>query len=406
MQKSFNVLLCLAAVGGIGWSGTEIWQVVGARHRIDAACAGLVPPGRVLALSPAGGTITHRAADEGTIQTDGLTSGQDCELFSSEAGEKYGTDGGERWFFTGAVGVLPGANDVIADDPLEELLDPYGGPTYPFQPLGGGIAGLVGDTGVVVRLPRPGGKVGTERIQGLWARAELMDPGRPFTVRGQLSDSDRNVLAETAVITANRLAARVGCAQRLPDAPDDVPALPEGPVAAARADGTCAWYAASGLARDSRYPDQVLESRTDAKLWDEQCGLLLSDGRARSLYAAHASEHESLIDPGRPGQYFASLHTYSGPDATKVQLSSPGHDEAPDPATPGKAGRSNDEPVWWASSVCHGRPQIHTMTLGYGYDRLMAPRLAKVFRAYVADVTARRGCTKVTFPSATAFRES
>ncbi|MFJ8189646.1 hypothetical protein ACIQ8D_07650 [Streptomyces sp. NPDC096094] len=65
MRRSVNVLLCLAAVVAIGWSGREIWQVWDARRQIDEACAGLVPAGRVLALSPAGGRITHREADEG-----------------------------------------------------------------------------------------------------------------------------------------------------------------------------------------------------------------------------------------------------------------------------------------------------------------------------------------------------
>ncbi|MER7199334.1 hypothetical protein [Streptomyces sp. CB01635] len=134
VRKSVNVLLCLVAVAGIGWSGREIWQVWQGRHQIDEACAGIVPPGRVLALSPAGGTLSHRQADEGTIELDaGLP--QDCEIFSTEAGEKHGTSSGERWFFTGTVGALP-EQSVVTDDPLEELVDFNGDPTYPVQPLG------------------------------------------------------------------------------------------------------------------------------------------------------------------------------------------------------------------------------------------------------------------------------
>lgn len=403
VRKTANVLLCLAAVLGIGWGGKEIWQVLSARHQIDEACAGLVPAGRVLALSPAGGTVTHKVSDD-PIDLDDLGSGQECALFSTEAGEKHGSDGG-RMFFVGSVGVLPASREVIADDPLEELVDHFDGRAYPSQPLGGGIAGMVTDSGVVVRLQCPEGKVGARPIKALWARAEVMDPERPFMGSGQLNASDRTVLADTAVLTANNLAERLGCADRLPDAPDDVPALPEGPIPASRAEGTCAWYGKAGYAsRGSRYPDQVLESRTDARLWDEKCGLILSEGRANALYSATADEHEYLNEPDHRGKWFVSLHTYSGPDATKVLLTSTSFDERPGPAEPGKAGRSAEDPIWWASSVCDGRPQIHTMTLALGYDRVATSRMAKVFRSYVTDVTERRGCSKARFPASSTFR--
>jgi hypothetical protein len=400
VRKSVNVLLCLVAVAAIGCSGSEIWQVLRGRQQIDEACAGIVPPGRVLSLSPAGGTISHRVADEGTIELDAALP-QDCEIFSTEAGEKHGTHTGERWFFTGAVGALP-EKSVVADDPLEDLLDPYGGPTYPAQPLGGGVAGVVTDTGVMVQLPCPKGLSNGFPVTDVWARAELMDPGPQFTENGQLSSDDRQTLAEIAVAGANNLAERVGCADRLPDPPSDIPALTEGPVPAARAQGTCAWYGKAGFPRRRGLPDQVLESRTDDRLWDESCALLLSDSRARALWTAGA-DHD-IIDPGRPGQYFVSLHTYAGEEATTVRLTDTRYNEPLDNAEPGKAGRSSNDPVWWASSVCDGRPQIHTMTAALGYDRLMTPALEKVFRAYVTDVTERRGCSRVKFPAASTFQ--
>ncbi|MEV1025109.1 hypothetical protein [Streptomyces sp. NPDC050264] len=403
VQKVANVLFCLVAIGGIGWGGRETWLVLSGRHQIDEACAGLVPAGRVLALSPAGGKVTHRVSYD-PIELDDLLSGQECELFSTEAGEQHGRDSEGRLFFTGAVGVMPGSQQVVADDPLEQLLNPYGGTAYPAQPLGGGIAGVVGDAGVVVHLPCAEGKVGSRPINALWARAELLDPKRSFLEGGQLGGSDRNILADTAVRTANNLAERLGCAERLPDAPDDVPALSEGPIPAARAEGTCAWYSKAGYARQRTYPDQVLESRTDAKLWDEQCGLIVNENRATGLYLRGTAEHRSLIRPERPGQWFVSLHTYSGADATKVLLTSTSSDEKPEPAEPGKAGRSTEEPVWWASSICDGHPQVHTMTLAHGYNRLVSPRMTKIFRAYVDDVTRRRGCSDIAFPTASSFR--
>ncbi|WP_235614573.1 hypothetical protein [Streptomyces ambofaciens] len=403
MRRSVNVLLCLAAVVAIGWSGREIWRVWDARRQIDEACAGLVPAGRVLALSPAGGRITHRQAEEGVIDL-GAGTAQDCEIFSTEAGEKNGEDRGGRWFFTGAVGVLPADRPTVADGPLEDLVDSGGGPTHPDQPLGGGIAGRVTESDVVVQLPCAGGRLNGRPVKALWARASLQSPAPRFTDGGQLGAHDRAVLAETAVLTANNLAGRVGCADRLPDPPADVPALPEGPVPAARAEGTCAWYREGGFARRPELPDQVVESRTDDRLWDERCGLVLGESRAGALYLAEADDHEYLIRPDSPGQWFVSLHTYAGEDAKNVLLTSTDLREDPEPATPGRAGRSSEDPIWWASSVCDGEPQIHTMSLALSYHRLVTPRMEQVFRAYVEDVTARRHCTDLVFPEKPAFR--
>ncbi|MER7490280.1 hypothetical protein ABTY20_31220 [Streptomyces sp. NPDC126497] len=402
VRKSVNVLLCLAAVVAIGWCGQDLWRMVDGRRQIDAACGGLVPAGRVLSLSPAGGALTHRTSEEGTIDLDdGLP--QDCEVFSTEAGEAYGTNSGERWFFTGTVGVLPADGPRIADSPMEVLLDPRGGPTHPYQPLGGGITGIVTDSGVVVELPCAGGEADGRPVTALWARAELMVTEPPFSENGQLTDHDRNVLAETAVTTANNLADRLGCADRLPDPPEDVPALPEGPVPASRAEGTCAWYREAGFARSRRFPDQVLQSRTDDRLWDERCVLVLGTERAAGLHHAEVEDHSFLTRPTTPGQWFVSLHTYSGERARNVLLTRTHGDETPEPAEPGGAGRSGEDPVWWASSVCAGQPQIHTMTLAHGYDKVISSEIEKVFRAYVTDVTERRHCTDVVLPKSSDF---
>ncbi|MFD8534534.1 hypothetical protein [Streptomyces rubrogriseus] len=399
VRRTVNVVLCLAAVVAIGWSGREIWLVWNNHRQIDAACGGLVPAGRVLDLSEAGGTITHRKLDDGSFDPDtGIP--HDCEIFSTEAGERAGTDTGTRWFFTGAMGVLPAGQPRIADAPRNGPLDILGRATYPPQPLGGDIAGRVTDSSVTVQLPCEEGTTEDKSVRALWARAELM-PRRG----SQVSGHDRDVLADTAVETANNLADRLGCADRLPDAPDHVPALTAGPVPAARAEGTCAWYGKTGLAGRSPYPDEVIESRTDGRVWDESCGLVLSLGHADRVYAKLADAHDWLSTPDTPGEWFVSLHTYTGPVAENLQLASTDDGETPEPAVPGKAGRGATDPVWWASSVCDGRPQVHTMTLGHpGYAKLVASRMEDVFRAYVDDVTTRRHCADVVFPGHDTFR--
>ncbi|WP_353943717.1 hypothetical protein ABII15_20130 [Streptomyces sp. HUAS MG91] len=406
-RKSANVLFCLVAVVGIGWSGKEIWQVLSARHQIDEACAGLVPAGRVLALSPAGGTITHRDADEGTVQLDGLADGEDCEIFSTEAGEKSGSHSGERWFFTGAMGSVAQESPFTPEDPSDDLLDPagpYSAHVYPEQPLGGGIAGTVGDTAVTVHLPCARGRLDGRPVGTLWASAGLTESESPFTERGQLTGHDRSVLAETAVTTANRLAERAGCADRLPDAPDDIPALPEGPTPAVEADGTCAWYRSAGLAEGGESADQVLESRADPRAWDERCALVLSARRASAVWATRGDGLDSVYAPDRPGRYFAAFHTYSGDAARNVRLRSTAASDTPVDAEPGEAGRDTEEPVWWASSVCAGKPRVHTLTLSSAYARVAAPAYERIFRTYVDDQARRHGCTGIAFPAKASFR--
>jgi hypothetical protein len=405
VRKTVNVLLCLAAVAGSVWSGTVIWEVLADRHRIDQGCDGLVPAGSVLELSPAGGDITHRLAEEGTVDlSQGLP--QDCELFSTEAGEAIGSRTGSRWFFTGAVGALDRA-EQSPETPGSSVLNdgnPYKSTTHADQPLGGDVVGLVTDAGVTVFLSCPGGEVDGRPAEELWARASLMT-GRPFTAADQqVTGADRDVLAETAVLTANNLAERAGCRGRLPDAPEHIPALPEGTSPASRAEGTCAWYGEGGLARRPGLPDGVLESRVDDRLHDERCVLFLSRPRATEA-TERRGRTDGLDHDFRRGDWFVSFHTYQGGSAENVSLRSSGISGAGVPAEPGAAGRTPDDPMWWASSVCAaGRPQVHTMTSSHAYGRVAPPRdLERLFRAYVEEVASRRDCASVEFPPSTDF---
>ncbi|MGW0606806.1 hypothetical protein [Streptomyces sp. NPDC002640] len=405
VRTPVNVLLCLAAVAGCVWGGTLIWQAVANRHRIAEACGGLVPAGSVLELSPAGGDVTLRQGDEGNID---LSEGfpQMCELFSTEAAEKAGTGAESRRFFTAAVGGLEhghGSPEKTYDSVLNDD-NWYKSTTHPSQPLGKDIAGLVTDAGVTVSLPCPGGEVNGHSVEELWARAGL-DTGRPFTAAdGQITGHDRDVLAETAVATANNLAEKAGCEDRLPDPPEGIPALPEGDVPAARAEDTCAWYREGGFAKDPDRPDKVLESRVDDRLWDERCALVLSESRRSSAAETHRRTRE-LDHPFRPGDWFVSFHTYRGERARNIHLDTMGHPAPGVPAEPGKAGRAADDSLWWASSVCAGkRPQVHTMTASSSYDRVVPRRrLEALFRAYVDEVTTRRDCASVTFPAPADF---
>ncbi|MEU9338093.1 hypothetical protein AB0D49_33895 [Streptomyces sp. NPDC048290] len=394
IRKSANVLLCLTAVAGIGLSGQEIWRNLHARWQIDAGCGGLVPAGRVLALDRAGGKITHRRGESETIEVERLASGpEQCGLVSAEAGG--------RWFFTGAVGVYPSAAVREADSPSLPPLDQFGPLNYAPQPLGGGITGFVDDTGVRVELPCTGGKVVGKPVTALWAHARL-EPPSFFAEWGQPGAGDRDVLAETAVVTANRLAERLGCDERLPDPPSGIPALPEGPVPADRAGGTCAWYRESGLAGRDHLPDTVLEGGIDDNLMDERCVLVMSRGAALDTHGALWDELDPVGPPNQPGQWFVTLHTYLGDAARKVIVpGGAGEDDVH--ARPGTAGRAPGDSVWWASSDCGGRPQLHTMTIDFGYVRAMISEAEDLLRTYAAEVADRRTCTDLTLPEPASF---
>ncbi|MFJ6634490.1 hypothetical protein ACIQMR_24340 [Streptomyces sp. NPDC091376] len=54
-------------------------------------------------------------------------------------------------------------------------------------------------------------------------------------------------------------------------------------------------------------------------------------------------------------------------------------------------------------AVCDGRPALHTLTVSFTYDDVVLDRLPALLRAYVDDITRRRGCTDVTFPEPSDF---
>src|SRR5262249_6495452 len=108
-----------------------------------------------------------------------------------------------------------------------------------------------------------------------------------------------------------------------------------------------------------------------------------------------------LDPPEEPADWWASTESFFGESATNVQLHEVGFDATH--AEPGKAGRAAKSAAWWASSICHGEPAVHTLTIGFPYRIGATAHFEPVFRAYVQDVAKRRGCTDVKFPAASDF---
>jgi hypothetical protein len=394
-RNALNLLLCLAAVVGITGGGYQVWAVLAARHAINQACAGLVPAGEVTDLPLAGGRINHNA---NSINLN--TFSGNCQLFSTEAGSAYHTSTGERMFFSAYVSIEPGSTVTRTDDAFDELTDQYFH-AYLDAPLGGGISGIVTDSGVGVRLPCGSGVVvnGSD-VENVVASAVSETSGAGTSnSNGGMSQSTRDKLASIAVATANNAAEKLGCKHRLPAAPTAVPGVESKLITAASATGTCAWYgkARAGLDDGSGWmPDRAVETRTDSDVWKEKCGLAMSqDAAAATWRKYHGKKGYTYLRevPEKPAEWWASFESFFGAPAKGVVA---GSDETP--IKQGTAGVLTRTNTWWASSVCHGKPAVHTLTLGYPYSIGATRRFEPLFRAYVKDVAARRGCTHLTFP--------
>ncbi|WP_199552529.1 hypothetical protein [Streptomyces sp. N35] len=336
VRRAVNVALCLTAVVGTGWGGYETYSVLSARSEINAACAGLVPVGK---------------------------------------GE------GERTFFEAFVTLEPDTRPVQPDE--HWAFERSYRPTVD-TPLGHGIPGLASDSGVKVKLTCAG-KVRRNGapVEEITAYAGSTTTGYTpvFKGRGQVSGDTRDVLASIAVDVANRTAERLGCESRLPDAPAGIPQAVEDLTPAPRASGTCGWYA-KARDQDVLLPDRVVGTRADPDVWTESCGLLMSQVGASQ---ARADGYGDLDPLARDQNWSASLDSWFGTEAENVTLPRLGTDD-PVEAAPGKAGRSDEKPAWWASSVCHGKPAVHTLVLGgAAYAERAAPHFAKIFRAYAED---------------------
>lgn len=404
LRKAANILMCLVAVASIGWSGYDVWTTLAARRAIDSACADLVPVGKVLKLPDSGGRI--EAHPDGRIEE---YQGGGCRVSSTEAADSYGLNRGEgaRVFFEAYVGLEPNAGKVEPED--NDLVDSTGNPDL-VTPLGGGIPGTVSDNGTTVKLACGGGTrhEGSPVRNVVATTASTNDGHNPFATGRRMPQQTRDLLIASAVETANRLAERLGCPDRLPEPPTGVDPAPVRFQDADRARGTCRWYGNSGLQDSSVWlPTKIAETPADPDVWTERCGLTMTLDQGRKALSEDGDKPADPVlgdePPGGTGDWWASAQSWFGDTATRVHLD--GRDFTSSHARPGTAGHAGRGTQWWASSTCHGKPAVHTLSVGNSvYGNHAAPHFGPVFRAYVTDVTRRHGCTDVTFPRKSEFR--
>ncbi|MET9593239.1 hypothetical protein ABZY45_20235 [Streptomyces sp. NPDC006516] len=401
----------MLAVAGIGLS---LWVFVQevidlrdraeSRERITEACGGLIDPDPVLGLN-GGGIDRVKLSDEHEADLGERSSG--CLVYRvGDPGTTYG-------HFSMAVlrrSAEPDAEETAQDrTEIDEQSDepfrrPYGdeksspGPVVSHalpHPLGDGALGEYDEYKVTARaVCEKGGKVSSIEVSAV---AQYDEP---------VTAEDRRTLAGLARQGVDRAADRTGCRADLPGLPAEL-AEPEMKFgAAASTGGTCDWYRRF-LAREERgrLPDRALAAPAGKASDHDACVLAVGEKETRRIYPGfvRTSDYpQSLEDVLRYLPWWVKTETYVG-DGTRGLRTD--HFKQPTELTPGTAGTDSDQ-TWWASSVCGGRPAVHVLWVTYPYDRIAAGRLESLFRAYVDDVTERRGCTDVVLPEAKDFARS
>ncbi|MEU4265665.1 hypothetical protein ACYCCF_15830 [Streptomyces argenteolus] len=398
-RNALNTLFCVVAVAGLGLSAwafvlqfIDIRDRAESRERITEACAGLIDPDPVLGLN-GGGTDRAEPDDEHRADTGLRSSG--CLV------HRVGDPGTTYGHFSLALVVHP--KDPGGDEREVEIDQEA---RRPFSRIPD--RGDAGDATAVARhaLPHPlgDGRLGDYDAYSVTARALCEDGGAVSSVEATavvryepVTPQDRRSLAGLARQAADRAAGRTGCSARLPDVPSTLaePKRTLGPVTTAG--GTCAWYRRfAAEKRPGPLPDRALAAPAGKESAHDSCVLAVGE-KTRGLYPDYADPEdipEDLRDALRSAPWWVKTETFVG-DGAKGLRSDDVTEEAE--LTPGTAGRASGG-VWWASSVCEGRPAVHVMWLSYPYERMIPDQLHALFRAYVDDATGRRGCTGVVLP--------
>ncbi len=415
MRKYLNVLMCLAVVG-MGVGGWGLWTAIDerldratSREKITKACDGLVDPDQVLGLN--GGTARARPGSEPNDSMFDLDNPNALATMPTEC-VIYRVADSDRTYGHFLLSVWPTPSDEFAqivsgqDDPFfERTIDRTGdltreADTSAPHPLGDGRLGVYYDNVVLVKAvcsDKPSGKTSIT----------AMTVAR-YHGTAQVTDADRHTLAELARTAAERAAAKVGCETTLPALPAELPTASSALVHAESAKGSCGWYA-DFIARKGRgrLPDRALTAPVASHSPEESCLLAVSDDGVRDIWSGLTSKERgrgSLQTVLGSSPWWLRAESYFGDEAGEVKAKGIGREQTP--IDPTRAGFSDDANVWWAVSTCDGQPAVHALSVQYRYGKHIRQHLQPLFRTYVTDVTARRHCTDLRFPSDSTFREN
>ncbi|WP_405870045.1 hypothetical protein OHB11_01700 [Streptomyces zaomyceticus] len=395
------------ACGGIGLSLYAGWltfddirdRAAGERD-ISAACDGLVSGAAVMDLE--GGMLRAKAADSPKSRLDADELPGSCTVY------KVPGPGRTTGLFTLTVrvgGTSTPLHRIGDDSTLEPFRDRHDGRKSDVtaiadrrpepRPIGDGTLGRYGDWYTTVRAEcGPGSRATAPKLLHVTARADYDD----------ISAADRERLAHIARSATEGLTDRIGCRSRLPALPDQqLPSVPSELRPARSTDGSCRWFARHIQAQGpGRLPDRALATPDPDASPVESCLLAVSpDQVGRIADGLPEDDRDSARSALTHSPWWLRTASFFGPEAHTVGYDGLGSDDST--ITAGTAGHASG--AWWASSVCDGKPALHTLSTGYTYDNVLgAKTLSAVFRAYVDDITKRRGCTHVTYPATKDFR--
>ncbi|MEE1753053.1 hypothetical protein [Streptomyces sp. SP18CS02] len=263
------------------------------------------------------------------------------------------------------------------------------------RPIGNGTLGRYGDWYTTIRAECDPGSRGTApKLLNVTARADYDD----------VSAADRERLARIARSATAALTERIGCHSRLPALPDHrLPSVPSGLRPARATDGSCRWFARHIQEQgQGRLPDRALATPALDASPVESCLLAVGPDQVDRIDdGLPDDQHDSARSALTHSPWWLRTASFFGADAHAVGYDALGDGDTV--ITAGTAGHGSG--AWWASSICDGKPALHTLSSSYTYDSVLGPQaLTALLRAYVDDITKRRGCTHVTYPQAKDFR--
>ncbi|MGW2081963.1 hypothetical protein ACWCOW_34460 [Streptomyces sp. NPDC001939] len=393
------------AVGGIGLSLYAGWLTVddvrdraSSERDIAAGCDHLVSGAQVMDLQ--GGMVRARSEryDEYRLDAQHLPSA--CTIYKVSGSHKTtslfrliveSSDGSEPVNMTGDMGSPFSTFDSNQpkDDPTAVAdREPEA------WPLGDGTLGSYTNFRTTIRAEcGPTSSKAAPRLLNVTAVARY--PKVPA--------EDRQRLARIARSATQQLTRRVGCRTQLPALPNQMPAVPTKLRPAASATGSCRW--AGQLVKEQgqgRLPDRALTIPARDANPVEGCLLAVGPGRVRTITDGLDGDLHDYAEGALTGSpWWLRTVSYFGPEAESVGYDEPGDDVILKPGTAG-----GKDGTWWASSICDGKPALHTLATDHLYDNVLGHKaLSSLFRAYVNDITTRRGCTHVTYPAAKDFSD-
>ncbi|MGW0909450.1 hypothetical protein [Streptomyces sp. NPDC002853] len=403
MGTGWRRLWLTTAVGGIGLSlyagfltVDDLRDRASSERDIAAACDHLVSGAQVMDLQ--GGVARARAGDHADYRLDTRHLPSACTIYrvsgsgttdlfrliveGSDDSEPVNMIGQDSPFFTRSTSA-PGNNVIAAADRDPEA-----------WPLGEGTLGSYTNFRTTIRAQcGPGSGKAAPRLLHVTAVGRFRE----------VPAADRQRLARLAHSATQQLTERIGCRTQLPDLPDQMPAAPTQLRPAASATGSCRW--AGQLAEEhgpGRWPDRALSIPARDANPAEGCLLAVGPGRTRAIAAGlDADQRDYARGALTYAPWWLRTVSYFGADATSVGYDATGDDVRLKPGTAG-----GKDGLWWASSICNGQPALHTLTIDHLYDDVLGPKaLNSLFRAYIDDITIRRGCTRPTYPAATTFHD-